>query len=195
MSDNIERAQQGLEHAEHANEAHPQHNDVGARRIAILISALAAALALAEMSEKGAQNEYLTHHIAASDGWAFYQAKTIRADIHRDQADLLDSLPNAADPEVRKRAEAARATAARLDDDEKTLGRKQLRAQAEEKERQRAEAFEAYHKFERVVGALQISIVLASVSVVTRMRALAIAAGVIGGGAALYGLAVSYAGV
>jgi hypothetical protein len=193
MSDTIEQAQQGLEHAQEANEKHPEHNDMSARRIAILISALAAALALAEMSEKGAQNEYLTHHIAASDAWAFYQAKTIRADIHRDQADLLDSLPNAADPEVRKRAEAARATVARLDDDEKTQGRKQLREQAQEKERQRTEAFEMYHKFERVVGALQISIVLASVAVVTRMRTLAIVAGVLGGGAALYGLAVNYA--
>lgn len=195
MSDDIEQAQQGMEHAHEADKAHPAHNDRGARRVAILISVLAAALALAEMSEKGAQNEYLTHHIAASDAWAFYQAKVIRADLHRDQADLLDSLPNAADPEVRKRAEAARATVARLDDDEKTLGRKQLRAQAEQKERLRDEAFEHYHKYEGVVGALQITIVLASVSVVTRMRLLALAAGAIGGLAALYGLGVAYAGL
>lgn len=195
MSDTIEQAQQGLEHAHEASEAHPAHNDRGARRVAILISVLAAALALAEMSEKGAQNAYLTHHIAASDAWAFYQAKTIRADMHRDQADLLASQPNAADPEVRKRAEAARAVAARLDDDEKTSGRKQLSEQAHEKERQRDDAFEHYHKYERVVGALQISIVLASVSVVTRMRALALAAGTIGGLAALYGVGVTYAGL
>lgn len=195
MSGDIEQAQQGMEHAHEADKAHPAHNDRGARRVAILISALAAALALAEMSEKGAQNAYLTHHIAASDAWAFYQAKVIRADLHRVQADLLDSLPNAADPEVRKRAEAARATVARLEDDEKSLGRKQLRAQAEQKERLRDEAFEHYHKYEGVVGALQITIVLASVSVVTRMRLLALAAGAIGGLAALYGVGVAYAGL
>jgi hypothetical protein len=96
---------------------------------------------------------------------------------------------------IRKRAEAARATAARLDDDEKTQGRKQLRAQAEQKERLRDEAFEHYHKYEGVVGALQITIVLASVSVVTRMRLLALAAGAIGGLAALYGIGVAYAGL
>ena len=73
--------------------------------------------------------------------------------------------------------DAARATVARLNDDEKTLGRKQLRAQAEQKERLRDEAFEHYHKYEGVVGALQITIVLASVSVVTRIRLLALAAG------------------
>lgn len=195
MSDDIEQAQQGLEHAHHEAEGHGAHNDTGARRVAILISVLAAALALAEMNEKGSQNEYLTHHIAASDAWAFYQAKNIRSDQQRNLAALLDSLPNAADAEVHKRAEAARAEAARLDDDEKTSGRKQLREQAKEKERLRDEAFEHYHKYERVVGALQISIVLASVSVVTRMRWLAVAAGVIGGIAAGYGLGVAYAGL
>jgi hypothetical protein len=195
MSDTIEQAQQGLEHAHEANEAHPQHNDHVARRVAILISVLAAALALADMSEKSAQNDYLTQHIAASDAWAFYQAKTIRADLHREAAAVLDSLPTAADPDVRKRAEAALATAARLDDDDKTLGRKQLSEQARQKERVRDDAFEHYHKYERVVGALQISIVLASVSVVTRMKLLALAAGAIGGLAALYGVAVGYAGL
>ena len=55
MSDDIEQAQQGLEHAHEANAAHPTHNDRGARRVAVLISALAAALAIAEMQEKGAQ--------------------------------------------------------------------------------------------------------------------------------------------
>src|SRR5450759_1498077 len=102
MSDDIEQAQQGMEHAHEADKAHPAHNDRGARRVALLLSVLAEALALAEMSETGAQTEYLTHHLAASDAWAFYQAKVIRADLHRDQADRLDSLPNAADPEVRK---------------------------------------------------------------------------------------------
>jgi len=191
MSDDIEQAQQGLEHAHAAIEGHAEHSDRGARRVAILISVLAAALALAEMGEKGAQNEYLTHHVALSDDWAFYQAKTLRAGMETLHIETLDSLPNAADPDIRKRVEAAKAEQARLEDDEKTLGRKQLRERAEDQTRQRDEAFAHYHHFELVVGALQIAIVLASVSVVTRMRALALAAGALGGGGALYGLAVA----
>ena len=195
MSGDIETAQQGLEHAQEANEAHPEHNDRFAQRVAILIAVLAAALALSEMGEKASQNEYLTKHIAASDAWAFYQAKTIRADLHRGQADLLSSLPNAADPEVRKHADAERETAARLDDDPQSQGRKQLRAEAERIVHERDEVFERYHKFERVVGALQICIVLASVAIVARVRPLAWAAGLIGAAAAAYGLGVAYAGV
>ena len=129
MSDDIEQAQQGLEHAHEANAAHPTHNDRGARRVAVLISALAAALAIAEMQEKGAQNDYLAHHISTSDAWAFYQAKTLRSAMEELQAELLASLPNATEPDVLKRTEAAKAEKARLDDDEKTQGRKQLRAQ------------------------------------------------------------------
>jgi hypothetical protein len=191
MSDDIEQAQQGLEHAHAANEAHPAHNDSGARRVAVLISALAAALALAEMGEKSAQNDYLSDHITASDTWAFYQAKTVRAALAGQQADLLASLPTAAEPEVVKRIDAARAEKGRLDDDDKSIGRKQLRAQAEAQERARDEAGHKYHRLETVVGGLQISIVLASVSVVTRMWLLAAVAGAIGLVAAAFGIAVT----
>jgi hypothetical protein len=187
MSDTIEQAQQGLEHA---HEAAEEHSDTGARKVAILISVLAAALALADMGEKGAQNEYLTHHVSVSDDWAFYQAKTLRSGMYTLHIDTLQALPNAGDADVKQRVEAAKAEQARLEDDEKTLGRKQLRERAEEQSRERDEAFEKYHHFELVVGGLQIAIVLASVSVVTRMRPLAIAAGVLGGAGILYGLAI-----
>lgn len=191
MSDDIEQAQKGLEHAHEASAAHPTHSDRGARRVAVLISALAAGLAIAEMAEKSAQNDYLAHYIASSDVWAFYQAKTVRSAMAEQQASLLESLPNAADPELRKRIAAAQAEHARLDDDEKSLGRKQLRARAEAEEKVREQAGHEYHRFETVVGALQIAIVLASVAVVTRTWMLAAAAGVLGLVAAAFGVAVA----
>lgn len=190
MSGDIEQAQQGLEHAHEAEAMHPTHNDHGARRVAVLISALAAGLALAEMGEKSAQNDYLANHITTSDTWAFYQAKTLRSALAAQQADVLQSLPNASDPDVHKRLEATLAERARLDDDEATQGRKQLRAQAEAEGRLRDEAKHVYHRFETVVSALQISIVLASVSVVTRMWLLAGIAGVLGLVAGAFGIAV-----
>ena len=93
MSDDVELARDGMEHAEHA---HP--SDTSARKIAVLIAILAAALALSELGEKAAQNAYLTNHIQASDDWAFYQAKTIRQDMFKLHAEALETLPNAADP-------------------------------------------------------------------------------------------------
>jgi hypothetical protein len=191
MSDDIEQAQTALEHAHEAVEHKPAHNDRGARRVAVLVSALAAGLAIAEMAEKSAQNDYLAHYIATSDGWAFYQAKTLRSALFGQQAELLASLPTAAEPDVAKRIAAARAEQARLDDDEKTQGRKQLRAAAQAAERERDAVGAHYHLYEIVVGALQIAIVLASVSVVTRMWLLAVAAAAIGALAGLFGIGVA----
>jgi hypothetical protein len=143
------------------------------------------------MAEKSAQNDYLTHHVALSDDWAFYQAKTLRANLYALHAETLASLPAATDPDLQKRIAAARAEAARLEDDEKTQGRKQLAEKARQQTAARDAAFARYHHFETVVGGLQIAIVLASVSVIVRQRGLAFAAGTLGGLAAVYGLAVA----
>ena len=64
-------------------------------------------------------------------------------------------------------------------------------ARAREWEAECDAAFHRYHEFELVVGALQIAIVLASVSVVTRVTPLAFGAGVIGCIAAIYGVLVA----
>lgn len=180
---------------EHAHEIQGHHHgdppgDTGARQVAVLISILAAALALAQMGEKSAQNAYLGHHIAVSDDWAFYQAKNLRSVVRGVEADLLQSLPNATDPAVQSRIGDARTYAARMRDDPKGEGMKQLAAQARREEQAREVSFHRYHTFELVVGALEIAIVLASVSVVTRVRALAVGAAVIGMVAAAGGLGV-----
>src|SRR6185312_568302 len=94
VSEHIERAHETIHEAHHA---HTQ-GDHSARNVGVLVSILAAALALAEVGEKSAQNEYLTRHIAVSDAWAFYQAKNLRGVVRGAEAELLESLPNAADP-------------------------------------------------------------------------------------------------
>jgi hypothetical protein len=190
MGETIEPAQGGMESAHHAA---THGGDQSARWIAVLIAVLAAALAMAEVAEKAAQNLYLTHHVSLSDGWAFYQAKNVRAAVQAGQANILESLPNAADPAVQARIKRAHDEEARLRDDPKGGdGMKQLAERAKQIQAERDAAFHQYHHYELVVGALQIAIVLASVSVITRARALTLAAGLIGGGAALAGLAVAF---
>jgi len=190
MSESIERASEGIEHAHHAPAL---HSDTTARRIAVLIAVLAAALALAEMGEKGAQNEYLTHHIAISDDWAFYQAKNVRAAVLAAEAAVLSNLPSAAEAGPQAEIKRAREGEARLrDDPQGGEGMKQLAVRAKGQEGQRDIAFHRYHEFELVVGALQIAIVLASVSVVTRIVALALGAGVMGAIAAGFGVMLGF---
>jgi ABC-type transport system involved in cytochrome c biogenesis permease subunit len=158
----------------------------------MLVAVLAAALAVAEIGAKSTQNAYLTHHVQAADYWGFYQTRNLRAGLLDATAELMASLPNAADPQVQRRIEAARAEAARLRDDPQAGdGAKQIEAMARAEERRREVAFRKYHSFEATVGALEIAIVLASVSVVIRVRWLTYGAGAIGGLAVLFGLATA----
>ncbi len=183
MSETIEHAKEGIEEAHH-------HGDSRARRTAVLIAVLAAGLALADMGEKGAQNQYLTRHIALSDDWGFFQAKNVRATVRAAEATVLESLPP--DPAIPARVKAAHDEEARLRDDPAGGdGMKQLAERAHDQTEQRDHAFHRYHQYETVVGGLQIAIVLASVSVVTRVLWLAYAGGLLGAAAGLYGLLIA----
>jgi Domain of unknown function (DUF4337) len=175
---------------EHAQETIHHHGGSN-RRVAVLIAALAAALALAEMAERQEQNAYLTHHISLSDDFAFYQAKNARAAISAVEASILGNLPNAAEPAVQAAIAKAKGSEARLRDEPGGDGMKLLMERAATEQESRDHAFHRYHRFELVSGALQIAIVVASVAVVTSMPALAFAAGVIGAAAAGLGIYIA----
>jgi hypothetical protein len=195
MGIGMETSELAHEHIEqtHHHSGGQHHADRTARRIAVLIGVLAAVLAGAEMAEKAAQNAYLAQHIQASDDWAYYQAKNIRATVQTTTATIMEALPTGTDAAVKKAIDAARAEAARLRDDPVGgEGLKQITAKAHASEHLRDESFHRYHLFELMVGGLQIAIVLASVSVVTRVNALAWVAGGIGAAAGLFGLATLF---
>ena len=174
MSETVERAHETVH--EHAS-----HTDPWARRVAVLVSVLAAALAITEIGGNAAQNAYLTQHVSLSDQWAFYQAKNLRAVVLTSEADVLASLPNAQDAAVQARIKDAQANAARMrDDPEGGDGMKQLADSARALEIERNEAFHRYHKYEYAAGAMEIAIVLASVSLITRIRSLTVGAAAIG---------------
>jgi hypothetical protein len=190
MVDPVETAQEQIEKAHEAHGTH-EEPDHWARWMAVTVSCLAASLALVDLGAKSSQTAYLTHNITASDTWSAYQGKNLRANLWNTQAVLLESLPNAADPAIQERIKTALSEAARMRDEPAAGdGMKQLKVKAENQEREREEAFHAYHGFEYTSSALEISIVLASVSVITRVRALGVAAAGIGILAAGYGLAV-----
>ena len=76
MSEQFEHAQEHLEHAAHEHGGSTSHT-----RAAVIIGIMAALLAITEFAAKDAQTNYLTNHIAASDTWARYQAKSVRRTI------------------------------------------------------------------------------------------------------------------
>ena len=172
---------ENLEHAEHA-----QHASGSNKKIALLISVLALFLAFSEMLGKSAQTEGIGENVAASNLWAFFQAKTIRITVLNAAAERLQlETATTSDPATRAQLEKAierwKATAARYEDEPSTgEGRQQLSARAKEAEKKRETALARYHHYEVASAAYQIGIVLASAEVITAMAALGWAAGLLG---------------
>jgi hypothetical protein len=148
------------------------------KRVAILISILAALLAITEMAGKSAQTTALSANIEASNLWAFFQAKTIRMTTLRTAAESLEidvtlDLPAPRADAFKKRIESWRATAQRYDTEPETgEGRKELAARAKAAEEKRDRAMGAYHHFEYASATFQIGIVLASAAIVTSVSPL-----------------------
>src|ERR1700676_3865526 len=167
MSEQFEHAQEHLEHAAHEHGGSTSHT-----RAAIIIGIMAAVLAITEFVAKDAQTDYLTNHIAASDTWAQYQAKSVRRTILTAQADLLESMPATSDTLVKKRNADARANAERMRSEPGADGMEQLAEKAHDQEHERDHAMHRNHMLEIASGGLQIAIVLAWISVVLTLPAL-----------------------
>jgi hypothetical protein len=180
MSEEFEQAKEHLEHS--------THNSKGHTRAALIIAVMAAALALMEFAAKDAQTNYLTNHIAASDTWTQYQAKSDRRTILTSEAELLQSLPAAAEPAVKQRIADALSNAARMRSEPGGDGMEQLAEKAHAQEHLRDHELHRTHALELASGGLQISIVLASISVVIELPLFMVASAVLGIVSALYGL-------
>jgi hypothetical protein len=177
-----------IKHQEHGHgdghEKKPADNQN--RKIALLISVIALFLAFSETLGKSAQTVGIELNIKASDTWNFFQAKTIRQTSLRTAAEAMTlqvaGMPDQAGKSaMEKQIEAWRSTVARYESDPKEKdGRRELRAQAEQYERDRDLAMARYHNYEFASAAYQIGIVLASAAVITGMMILAYAAAGVG---------------
>jgi hypothetical protein len=156
------------------------------KKIALLIAVLALFLAFSETLGKSAQTAGIELNIKASDTWNFFQAKTVRQTTLRTAAEalaieLMGRSDDANKAAMSQQVEAWKATVKRYDSDPKERdGRKELKAQAEQYERDRDIAMARYHNYELGSAAYQIGIVLASAAVITGMIALAYGAAGVG---------------
>jgi hypothetical protein len=163
-----------MEHAEHAEHASGEN-----KKIALLIAVIALCLALSETLGKGAQTESISKNVEASNLWAFFQAKSIRRNVVQTAAEQGKlSLGTAADDATKaalqKQIDEWQKTAARYRSDPSTgEGQDQLSERAKHAEEERDLATAKYHHFELASAAFQISIVLASATIITGIIALA----------------------
>jgi hypothetical protein len=171
------------EHAEQAAEG-------GRKHAALLIAIIAAGLAFCEQGAQHADTHMTESAVAATDIWAEYQAKSIRANEARDLASLAGAL-QATSPDAAAKLQAQFASdIARFETDPKS-GKAALAAHARGLEAERDHAHERLEAFDNAAAALQLGIVLTTASVITGSMMLiygGLALGLIGGGFALLAL-------
>lgn len=149
-------------------------------RSALTISILAMVLAIASLGGSNAMKEATQENILAANAYAFYQAKNIRQTSYKLAAADLE-LQLAKDPNMNITAKALyeqkladfKKTADRYESEPETKeGKKELMVRAKSHEAARDHAMRQDPWFDYAEGALQISIVLLSVSIVASMPAL-----------------------
>ncbi len=178
-------AQEGIEDA---------IKDARSRRLALLIAALAALLAVISMQDDNTAQDAIRSNIEASDLWAFFQAKTARQFTLERESEMLKVERVGATPEKQAAIDdllkAWAAKDAQYDSDPKSgEGRKELMERAKAAEADRDLALAANNAFGYASAALQLAIVLASASIILSVGWLAY--GAVGLGA----LAVAFAGL
>jgi Domain of unknown function (DUF4337) len=138
------------------------------KRVALTTAIFAVVLAITSLGGNNATKEMLLAQQQSSDQWAFYQSKVVRQHLYniermRIEAELLQSGASMK-PQVREKYEA---TLKKISDEEKRYDaeRKQIEQVAKEfeHERDRYRAKDPY--FDYAEALLQISIVMASISI------------------------------
>jgi Domain of unknown function (DUF4337) len=163
------------------------------KRIGIAIALMAAALAFTEMAARNADTDVVRETVEASDTWAFFQAKTIRAAMLRADSRILQletaGRAGADETQIASTIADWQATAAREDSEPSTgEGRKELAAKAQGIEKHRDDRNAAKETYEFASGALELGILLASSAIVTGLTALAFIGGAFGAIGGVLGL-------
>jgi hypothetical protein len=166
-------AHESMEQADQAKEASSEN-----RKIALLIAIIALCLALSETLGKGAQTESISKNVEASNLWAFFQAKSIRRTVVQTAAEQSKLNSTASDDatkaSLQKQIDDWQKTAARYRSEPETgEGTEQLSERAKHAEEERDLAAAKYHHYEIASAAFQISIVLASATIITGIVVLA----------------------
>ena len=146
----------------------------GKYRTALMISILAMVLAIASLGGSNAGKDITQENILAANSYAFYQAKSIRQTTLKVAASDLElqllrdpAMPAAAKEAMQKKIEDYKKTIERYESEPDTKeGKKELLMVAKEHEAVRNHAMRQDPWFDYAEGALQIAIVLLSVSIV-----------------------------
>jgi hypothetical protein len=174
-----------LEHVEQAEEA-AEHDENFGRRAAVLVSVLAALLAIASLAGNRASTEAILAQARASDTYNEYQANSLKRHVNLDDAAQLRILAAGTPNESQAAAQAD--SLQQAVDTKYQPAQDQLLPQAQDLEHEREVAESRHRGFQVAEAAFQLAIVLSSISIVARARWLLLTGGALGVLGVLLGL-------
>jgi hypothetical protein len=163
-----------VERFEHAEEVAEKREAFG-RRAAVLVSALAAFLAISGLLAARAEEEIILSQQKASDTWAEYQANSLKKHVNDDTAQSLRILGAGTTSE-----KAATDAAAKLVQAKYIPEQKRLLPIAQDYEKKRDESGAKHTSYQLAEAGFQLAIVLASIAIVARAGWLLYVAGGLG---------------
>ena len=172
-------SKEALERFEKSEEVSEEREQFG-RRIAVLVALVAALLAIASLSGGRFAEEAILDQARATDAYNEYQANSLKLHVNQDTISTLTILGKGTPNEAAAKAAADKLAAADADKYQPNKDRLLPKAQAYVEEQDKAEARHRVLQFSE--AALQLAIVLLSVSIITRSLLLVVGAGVVGAG-------------
>ena len=160
--------------------------ELNSRHIALLIGIFAAVLGLVEMGADARQNTLQARTLDLMDTITIFQAKTVReAELRNSIAMVAALTPESASPARRQQIAGLlgkwSAEASQLSTDPKSgSGRKELADKSKRLAAERVAADDGYRTFQLGERALQLSIVLAAISLFAGITQFAIGAAIVG---------------
>jgi hypothetical protein len=169
----VERAAEEHHHQSHAHsDRHaPEGPTLAPRASAVTAAVLAVLAAIGSLFSGHAANQAILAQSKATDQWAYFQAKSTKGHLYEVAGDLVKVLGPA---EAKSGDGRAGAALARFGEEEGryTHEKEEIRLVAENLEEESRGCLHKHHRFATGVAMLQVGIVLASVSILVRYRAL-----------------------
>ncbi|HVY44580.1 MAG TPA: DUF4337 family protein [Minicystis sp.] len=151
------------EHAEHAKGGGEGHGEGGppwVSQVALSAAILAVLAAVSALLASAHANEAMLEQMRATDDWAFYQAKGIKANMLQTKLEMLAALKVEGGGETKEK-----------------LGvylkqQKEIQDKAQEEENKSREHMEHHEVLAKSVTAFQVAIAMSAIAVLAKRRAL-----------------------
>ena len=164
----VERAAEEHHHGhEHGSDARGNEMTVSAVTAAVL----AVLAAIGSLLSGHAVNQAILEQTKATDQWAFYQAKSTKSHVYQVGGELIKAL-TATQSTTASDSHGASLRHFQEETERYDREKEEVKKEAEHLEAESQHEFHKHHQFALGIACFQVGIVLASVSILVRIRAI-----------------------